>query len=58
MDSLYIQPGNYTAVAARGPWVAFGTLTNAVWELAGAVLTNYPQGYFGSSESEPSGWWP
>ncbi len=55
MDSLYIQPGNYTAVAARGPWVAFGTLTNAVWELAGAVLTNYPQGYFGSSESEPSG---
>ena len=55
MDSLYIQPGNYTALAARGPWVAFGTLTNASWELVGAVLTNSTQGYFGSSVSEPSG---
>lgn len=55
IDTLYIQTGNYTAVAARGPWVAFGTLTNASWELTGAVLTNYTQGYFGSSESVPSG---
>lgn len=55
MDSIYIQPGNYTSVAARGPWVAFGTLTNASWELVGPFLTNFPQGYLGSSESVPAG---
>ena len=30
--------GSYTAIAARGPWIAFGTTTTATWEQVGPLL--------------------
>lgn len=33
-----VQAGSYTAMAARGPWIAFGTTTTATWEQVGPLL--------------------
>ena len=38
IDVFYEQPGTYTAVAARGPWIAMGTATSSSWELVGSLL--------------------
>jgi hypothetical protein len=55
LDPLYTQAGGYTAVAARGPWIAFGTGTTATWGLVGPTLTNFAKGFFGSSETVQDG---
>jgi hypothetical protein len=56
IDPVYSKAGDYTAVAARGPWVAFGTGSTASWSLVGATLTGLTgNGLFGSSETVPDG---
>jgi|SRR5208337_776223 len=56
IDPIYLKAGDYTAVAARGPWVAFGTGTTASWSLVGTTLTGLTgNGLFGSSETVQDG---
>jgi len=53
---FYGLAGAYTAAAAQGPWVAFGTPSSATWQLAGPTLTGASNsGFFGSGETVPDG---
>jgi DNA-binding beta-propeller fold protein YncE len=56
LDGIYEHPGSFTALAARGEWIAFGSATSASWVLSGALLSNAPDvRLFGSSENGASG---
>jgi DNA-binding beta-propeller fold protein YncE len=56
LDGIYEQPGSFTALAARGEWVAFGTTTSASWVPSGALLSRAPDiRLFGSSENGAPG---
>jgi hypothetical protein len=56
LTRLYSADGEYTAVAARGPWIAFGTASNASWGLVGTLLSGVQgTGHLGSSEACPGG---
>lgn len=41
-EILFLQvPGSYTAIAVRGPWIAFGSTTSVSWELASLLINGF-----------------
>lgn len=38
IDGFFVSSGNYTALAARGPWIALGTSGTVSWSLVGSML--------------------
>ena len=56
LDSFYVLSGPYTAVAAHGPWIAFGATNSVSWALSGPVLSSSPSlQRFGSSGNPGQG---
>ncbi len=51
-----INPASHTAIAARGPWIAFGSATSASWMLVGSLIGgNGDLGFLGSSGNPQQG---
>lgn len=48
-----IQPTSFTAIAAHGPWIAFGSATSASWELVGSLLGGSADLHFLGSSGNP-----